>query len=142
MHSFDHPIPFVGLVQPQSDVVDFDFLYNLIGVQDRRHPGHPEPQSEDSTSIPEFDATAIASYEARLSDEVEDNDILHVTKKLAAAWPPNRTKQVRRLGEPSKARRETVQQVRDREVIMGHHHERNYCVGMICRALLGSSDEV
>jgi hypothetical protein len=76
MHSFDHPIPFVGFVEPQPDVVDFDFLYNLIGVQDRRHPGHPEPQSEDSTSIPEFDATAIASYEARVSDEVEDDGIL------------------------------------------------------------------
>lgn len=142
MHSFDHLIPFVGLIQPQSDVIDFDFLYNLIDVQDRRYPGHPEPQPEDSTSIPEFDTTAIASYKTRLSDEDEDDGILYVAKKLAAAWPPNQTKQVRKLGKPSGAVKETVQQARDREIIMGYHHERNYCVGMICRALLGSSDEV
>lgn len=118
VHSFEHPIPFLG----SKDLKSIKQAYELFGMQQQDHPGLPKDEPFDILPDTEFDfdTEAAASYQKRSSGLSIGGpaSVLDVVKKLYRAWP----------GTP-----------------LGHRKlwdQRNYCVGMICRALLHSFEEV
>lgn len=91
--------------------------------EEQNHPGHPQPNwvpNLQPTDF-EFDPRSAGSYEKSSIDPLVDgmSSVLEVSKKLYRACPPR-----------------LVTQLHDGRTLM------EYCVGMICRVLLCSSQEV